>query len=257
MKWKNLVLLTVLLLLPCVCMAQSEKVNASKAPKVPKAPKESKEPAAIDPSKEEKVPLEGDVVVFKKGTELRGVRVVRQSPMFVEIEYLPGEPYLKIPTTQVANVIYAEKNDKNLPNKEGLTLGPDIMPGEEVSAEFHRALTSVISEELLAYKNEDYIDVVTNLCNKAGVEVSVDENLKALPKEERSFSLEVPARTTLLDFLRRDLADIAPGVRVILQFDKLVLQKRTAESMPPMEDAKDTPGKDNPPDSAPASPPVK
>lgn len=197
---------------------------------------EGEDADGMEPGENEKTPLEGDVVVFKKGTELRGVKVVRESPMFVEIEYLPGEPYLQIPATQVKEVIYAEEAvDGGQAGSDGLTLGPDIMPGEEVSPEFHKVLTSVLSDEPLAYENEDYLEVIQNLCDKAVVEVSVDENLKALSKEDRTFSRTVAAGTTLLDFLRKDLAEIAPDVRVILHYDRLDLQKRVDEAAPPAD----------------------
>lgn len=223
-----------LLLLACVGYAQPEEAAIEDS-------EEEAQSAGMDPgeaveeesSDGEMTPLEGDIVVFKKGSELRGVKVVRHSPMFVEIEYLPGEPYLQIPTTQVKEVIYAEKDDDpGAVADEGLTLGPDIMPGEEVSPEFHSALTAVIATEPLVYEKADYLDVIRKLVEDAKVALDVDKNLDALSKEERAFTRTVATGTTLLDFLRKDLAEIAPDVRVILHYDRLSLQKHAAETAP-------------------------
>lgn len=237
---------------------------AQPAPSAPADAKEDSMTAAEKPeeagseesSSEAMEPPEGDVVVFKKGSELRGVKVVRQSPMFVEIEYLPGEPYLQIPTTQVKEVIYAQKEEKSSDDSgEGLTLGPDIMPGEEVSPEFHSALTAVIAAEPLVYEKMDYLDVVRKLAADAGVAVNVDEKLDALTKEERTFTRTVPAGTTLLDFLRRDLAEIAPDVRVILHYDRLALQKRVAETAAPPAAPMPEGAPEGAPEDAPAAAP--
>ena len=241
MKTNAILLLASLLLVASIGFAQpaakesadTENDAAADAADAPDAAESEQggEANAAGAGESEMTPLEGDVVVFKKGTELRGVKVVRESPMFVEIEYLPGEPYLQIPATQVKEVIYAEKDaESSQAGDEGLMLGPDIMPGEEVSPEFHKLLTSTMSEEPLGFENEDYLNLIQKVCDKAAIELGVDENLKALSKEDRAFTRTVAANTTVLDFLRKDLAEIAPDVRVILHYDRLALQKRVEES---------------------------
>ncbi len=260
MARKLLFVLFPLMLVAFVCVAQPK--NEIKGDDTI-AGKDSPAEEQVSESEEENAPesrqpLKGDVVVFKRGSELHGVKVVRQSPMFVEIEYLPGEPYLKIPAAQVSEVIYEEADTPGNTTEEGLTLGPDIMPGEEVSAEFNRMLTSVVTETPLEYKDEDYLNAIRSLCGKAGIEVDVDTNLEALPAEARTFSYTVPAGTTMLDFLRKDLAEIAPDLRVILHYDRLMLQKRmTMPELPPdmpvPAPPADTPGQTPETDPAPAS----
>ncbi len=261
---RNIVLFSIVLLMAWICIAQApENTEEGKAGDPGASEDTAMIPGEEDAAPEEEMtPLEGDVVVFKKGSELRGVKVVRQSPMFVEIEYLPGEPYLKIPRTQVKEVIYAAKDEEGgQTDTEGLTLGPDIMPGEEVSPEFNRMLTSVVSAEPLTYENGDYLEVVRTLTAKAGVEIDVDENLTALSPEQRKFSHVVPGGTTLLDFLRKDLVEIAPDMRVILRYDRLALQKRVAvpempANIPPPEapSTEQTPAVPEPPSSTEAAP---
>ena len=180
--------------------------------------------------RESSTPIEGDVVVFHSGRQLRGVRVVRESPIYVEVEYLPGEPVLQLPRSQVDYVEYA--HDRGARGQGGaaadLQLGPDVMPGEEVSVEFHRQLMTPLSEEELVFEGVDYLEVLRTLANQAGITIEIGERLRDTPAEERLFSRVIAPETTLMSFLRRDMADIAPEVRVILQYDKLVLQKREA-----------------------------
>lgn len=204
-------------------------------------------PEVFAPAESEEKPPEGDVVVFKKGTELRGVKVIRHSAMFVEIEYLPGEPALKIPTTQVAEVIYAERRDRaGLADDGGVMLGPDIMLGEEVSPEFSNRLTAPLSDTEIVFENEDIVAVVQRLAADADIQVSLDENFLALPEEARVFSHTIPAGSTFLDFLRKDLLEIVPDARVIMHYDRITVQRQMTEPAPP-----EAPG-DVPPEEAPA-----
>ena len=202
------------------------------------------DPGHLDrPGTSEVEPAGGDTVIFKKGTELRGVKVVRYSPMFVEIEYLPGEPYLQIPSTQVKDVVYGEKEDpSNGGAGNGHQLDADFLPGEEVSPDFHNALNKVIATEPLVYEDQDYLDVIQQLADKSEINVDIEGELKALPQEDRKFTHTVAPDTTLLDFLRKDLLEIAPEVRVVLHYDRLALQKRAnsagaapAEAIPEAE----------------------
>ena len=258
MKRNAILLLASLLLVASIGFAQpaareSTATEDEAADEAPDAAGNEEGAGAAEADESKTTPLEGDVVVFKKGTELRGVKVVRESPMFVEIEYLPGEPYLQIPATQVKEVVYAEQDtEAGQASDEGLTLGPDIMPGEEVSPEFHKMLTAAMSEEPLTFENEDYLNVIQKVCDKAGVDLSVDENLKALSKEDRAFNRTVEANTTVLDFLRKDLAEVAPDVRVILHYDRLALQKRMEESTAPEEGAAPETPAEPEPEPAPA-----
>lgn len=198
-------------------------------PDAVEAPEEMPVPLDAPAPPETPAPPAGDTVVFHSGRELRGVRVVRESPIFVEVEYLPGEPLLQLPRTQVQHVEYARDRDAHRSDsRDDLQLTPDVMPGEEVSVEFHRLLMTPLSEEEMVYEEADYLVVLREMTTQLGVSLEVGEALLDMPEEERRFSRVIAPQTTLMSFLRRDMADIAPEVRVILQFDKLVLQKREA-----------------------------
>ncbi|HDP34096.1 MAG TPA: hypothetical protein ENN29_03185 [Candidatus Hydrogenedentes bacterium] len=185
---------------------------------------------------------EGDVVILKSGKELRGVTIARENPIYIEIEFLPGEPPLQLPRTQVASIEYA--SGKTGRRGEGVLgdvrLVPDIMPGEEVSVEFHQMLMAPMSDEELVFEEADYLVILREFAARFGIVIEVADALQELTPEERQFSRTIPAATTFMNFLRTHLAEIAPEVRVILQYDKLVLQKR----------------EDTAPDDAPPPPPA-
>jgi len=185
--------------------------------------------------------VEGDIVYLKSGKELRGVTVARENPLYVEIEFIAGEAPLKLPRTAVERIEYAA--DKISGRTEGglgdVRLAPDIMPGEEVSAEFGRMLTAPMSEQELVLEEVDYLVIIRAFAEKFGIIVDVNEALNSLPPEQRKFSRVIPAGKTFMNFLRSDLAEIAPEVRAILKYDKLVLQKR--EDVPAAAPAGDIP----------------
>ena len=176
---------------------------------------------------------ESDVVYLKSGKELRGIRIGRENPLYVEIEFLENEAPLQLPRTAIDRIEYA--SDKISGRSED-GLGdvrhvPHVIPGDEVSVEFNRMLTTPMSEEELKLENVDYLVIIRQHAAKFGVMVDVPAELEALDMEQRKFSRVIPAGTTFMNFLRNDLAQIAPDLRVILKFDKLVLQKR--EEMEP------------------------
>lgn len=186
------------------------------------------------PAPREPRPEDGDVIVFHSGRQLRGVRVVRETAINIEVEYLPGEPLLQLPRSQVDYIEYAR--DRVSPGAPGLAndlqMMPDVMPGEEVSVEFHRLLMMPLSEEAMVFEDADYLAVLDDFADRLDLIVEVGDDLLDMDEEERRFSRVIAPHTTLMSFLRRDLAEIAPDVRVILQFDRLVLQKRNAAAAP-------------------------
>jgi len=193
-------------------------------------------------------PAEGDAVFLKNGKELRGVKIAHENPLYIEVEYLPGEAPLKLPRTAIDRIEYAEDRASG---RTGEGLGdvrnlPTVMLGEEVSADFQRMLLATMSEEALPLENVDYLVIIREFAAKFNVLVDVAEDLEKLPAEERKFSRTIIPGQTFFNFLRIDLAEIAPNVRVILQYDKLVLQKRE-DAAPPAGDVPPPPAGSIPP----------
>ncbi len=194
-------------------------------------------------------PAEGDAIYLKNGKELRGVKIARENPLYIEVEYLPGEAPLKLPRTAISRIEYAEDSASG---RTGEGLGdvrnlPTVMLGEEVSADFQRMLLATMSEEALPLENVDYLVIIREFAAKFNVLVDVAEDLEKLPAEERKFSRTIIPGQTFFNFLRIDLAEIAPNVRVILQYDKLVLQKRQDVALPAGDIPPPPPGAVTPP----------
>ena len=203
-------------------------------------------------------PVEGDIVYLKSGKELRGVTIAHENPLYIEIEFLPGEEPLKLPRTAVDRIEYAADRLSGR-TEDGLgdvRLMPTVIPGEEVSAEFHRMLMSPMSEEPLVLENVDYLIILREFTAKFSIVVDVSKDLENLSPEERKFSRTIQAGQTFFNFLRMDLAQIAPNVRVILKYDKLVLQKRE-EMPPPPGDMPPPPGGMPPPPGGMPPPPAQ
>ncbi len=221
MKWKTAAALLVLPVIGMSGFAQPVP-PPSDAPPPPGAAPVNASPSS-DPS-EPAVALAGDVVILKSGKALRGAKVVSENPIYIEVEYLPGEPPLQLPRSQVERIEYASESRGD---REVASDMPYIMPGEEVSVELHRMLTAPMSQdEALEFQEADYLVVLRELAFRFNIDIDISETLEAMPTEERLFSRTLLPGTTVMDFLRDHLLEIAPEIRVILQYDKLVLQKR-------------------------------
>jgi len=223
MPYKQILMILVLMLTSFTVLAQPPEAGGDDAALL--------DPYSNPPSgiKEEKSPeLEGDTIVFKSGSELKGIHIIRESALFVEVEYLPGEPPVKFPTSQIKEIIRQDPASHASGNAGASGSKPDLMPGEEVSAQFHQALMTVLSETPLELTNADYLAVIKDFAEKAEAPLEIKERVTAIPEQERVFTRTLPAGITLLDFVQKEFSEIAPKVRAVLQFDKLILELREA-----------------------------
>jgi hypothetical protein len=234
MPYKLMLTTLILMLVPGMLQAQAPEVDP-----FARAPENDAdaEAALLDPfahppsglKVEEAAPgLEGDTIIFKSGSELKGVNIIRDSALFVEVEYLPGEPPVKFPTSQIQEVIRNERSSDSAASADSGIPHPDMVPGEEVSTEFHQALMTVLTEETLELTDQDYLTVLKNFATQTNAALEVDEGVNAIPEGERVFSRSLPAGTTLLNFVQKDFREIAPKIKVVLQYDKLVVHLRDA-----------------------------
>ncbi|MCK5861361.1 MAG: hypothetical protein KAH38_02680 [Candidatus Hydrogenedentes bacterium] len=211
---KSVTLLVALLLMSISSIAQPGEIPAPNSGGAPNV--QSNEAA------------EGDVIFLKSGKVLRDITIGRENPLHIEVVFLPGEAPLQLPRTAIERIEYAA--DK-LNGRSGGGLGdvrllPHIIPGEKVSVELHSMLTAPISNEDLVLEEVDYLVVLREFVAKFSIIIDVDKALDEQPVEKRIFSCTIPAGKTVMSFLRTDLAKIAPEVRAVLRYDKIVLQKR-------------------------------
>jgi len=101
--------------------AQDDAASGETAP-----PSEQAEAGAAssDADAEPGPALEGDVITLKSGKRLAGVQVLRETPMGVQVEFLPGVAPLEIPRKQVASIDYDDidplKQRRRKPSKAEL-----------------------------------------------------------------------------------------------------------------------------------------
>ncbi len=195
----------------------------------PPGPPAEPTPAVTD---EAPPPPDGDIVTLKTGKKLTGMQVLRETPTSVEMLAMEGVPPLILPRTQVQSIQY-DAIDPNKPGwnkqEEEAASKPEVIMGEEVSAEFHRKLTKPLSEnEPVKFEDEGYVRLLRELSRRADVMLEVAEAAKELPVDQRQASFTVKPGTSLLTFLQDDFLKAFPQLAVKIQFDKIILTSKEA-----------------------------
>lgn len=188
--------------------------GAAAAPEAPPAP-----PAA---------PKAGDMVVLMNGKSIGGVRVVRESPVFVEILSAPGAEPFRIPRRQVREVVRGDSDPfaAYAPGAgEGAVSAPDLMQGLELKPEFHQKISEPLSaSEPIAYGETELIAVIRDLRQRTGLTIRLSDGIRAMPEAERAWTVEVPAGKPLLALLQQDLLQAFPGLVVDLEYEAVSIR---------------------------------
>lgn len=222
-----LLALAALLCAPAVVLAQDAPAKAPEAPDAKTAAADGGEsaedaaPAEESPSRG--APIEGDVITLKTGKQLRGGRVIRETPSNVEVETVPGQPPLKIPRRLVESI---ERSGTPAaapaPSPGGTSSNAsDVMLGEELSADFHRKITTPVPETPVVYEDRDLIEVLEDLARRMECAVVFEGPVNELPVPQRKITVTVPAEATLAAFFRKEFKEAAPVVKVSYQYDKI------------------------------------
>ncbi len=183
------------------------------------------------PAAEATQPIKGDVVVFKSGKKLSGVQILRLTPRTVDIEYLPGLPPLKVQRKLVDNIVYDDIDAKQLRRRGSVGASesaPEIIPGEELSPEFHRKLMASLSEEPIVFEATGFVKILNDLSARSGASLELTPEARQIPKEERNRDFTIKPGTSLYAFLREDFLKKYPALHVLYKFDKIVVTKKTA-----------------------------
>ncbi len=225
-----MLVLAALLCAPAAVWAQDPPAPAPEAPAANAGSPDAEAPDAgadTEPAEAEGgstgTPIEGDVVTLKNGKQLRGARVIRETPSAVEVEVVPGQPAMKIPRRQVVSV---ERSNAPAPAPVPSPAGTssnasDVMLGEELAADFHRKITTPVPETPLSYENRDLIDVLEDLAKRMECAVVFEDGVRSLPASGRGVTVTIPAEATLAGFFRKEFKDAAPVVKVSYQYDKI------------------------------------
>lgn len=215
-----LVALALVFFAPAVSRAQDAPAQA---PKESNAPADGSTESADTDASTSTVTIEGDVITLTNGKQLRGGRVIRETPSSVEVETFPGQPPLKIPRRQVVSVERAGAAAvKPAPSAAGTSSNAsDVMLGEELSADFHRKITTPVPETPVAYEDRDLIEVLEDLAQRMQCAAVFEAPVNELPVAQRKITVTVPAGATLAAFFRKEYKEAAPAVKVSYQYDKI------------------------------------
>lgn len=229
---KPRLLTAVLCFLVSLCTARAMWAQTQEPPPPPAAPQaaENAETPAVAPA----TPVEGGAVTLKNGKVLRGIRVVRVTPNMVELEYIRDRETMKIPRKQVADIQHGQQTASG-GAEEGLEDGtvPDVMLGEELSAEFHRKITTPVPDTPLSFENRDFLEILGDLAGRMGADIMFEEPVLQMPEQDRRVTVTLSANTSLSTFFRREFREAVPSVKVSYEFEKIHVVAADAAAPPP------------------------
>ena len=174
--------------------------------------------------------IEGDIVTLVSGKQLSGVQVLRETPVYIEIEVLEGLEPLRIPRKQVQRIVYDDIDPiaRRRGQSYATETSPEVILGEELSAGFHRKLTAPLSDTPIEIADQGFVMTLNYLAELAGVTIEVTEEARRLPRDLRIRSFSIPAKTTLFSFLQSDFPKAFPALKVAYEFDKVIVSLREA-----------------------------
>ena len=194
----------------------------------------------------------GDVITFTSGARLKGVQVVKRSASDVEVD-VGGGVSLTIPRKQIKDIQF----DKIEPTSVRPAAGApgqkeaEVIPGNKLKPEVSDKLTSPLPEPIKQEK-ADLITIVSNLSERLGITIVVDDPVKNLPAKDRVWAFETKPGQNLMELLQEDLLKQFKNLAVVFQFDKLLLTtKEKASEMA----AKEAPQGQQPPAAGAAAAP--
>lgn len=238
--------LHVAILILALCGGVWAQVPAE--PPAAEAPVDAAAPAAAEPAPTgdatparpaggapAEAPIAGDTVTLKSGSVLRGVQVVRQTPMGYEI-LAAGEVKFTVPRKLVENIEYddVESGAAGIPGDKA-TEDANLIQGNKVDPVLWEKLNKPFGEPVLAFENQDLVNAIGELGKRAEVPLTVDEAVAGLPVESRSWTLKTTAETTLRNLLQQDLPKSFPDLKVIYEYDKIRVTLREQAAGAPKE----------------------
>lgn len=179
------------------------------------APAEAADPAgeptaaadAAPPQEEEAPAPAGDTVTLKNGKVLSGVQVVRESPLVIEVQVVPGVDPLVIPRKQVASIDYDEFTAEQAAQRSA-GAGPSSTPGRRkgaTSIELAQKLGKYVAEEELVIDARDVVEVLQEMAGRVEANIEITPEVRQLDPVDREWTARIPAETSLMTVLRESL----------------------------------------------------
>lgn len=186
---------------------------------------------AEKPEEKAAIILDGDKLYMKDGTILAGGQVVKQSPRGYEFAIIEGVDPILIPLRQVDHVEYDEINPAEERRRKALAPAPDpsnVIPLENLSAEFAQSLAKEIPEDALSATDVDFVPVLLSMTEKLGVRLVVEDAVRAMPSTDRRWTYSVPAQTTFSSLLGHAFIPKFPMIDVQYKVDEVVIAVKVA-----------------------------
>jgi len=186
----------------------------------PNGPPASPAPAAAaTPAKEE-----GDVITLKSGAVMKGVQVIRRTPVELLVQ-VTDDVTLSIPQKQVANVKLDSIDPVNVTRQKTDSTPQEgsLIPGDKLSPQLHEKMVAPIPAPPLKFENQDFVVILDDLSKRIGVPIEIDEKVKSLPEDQRKWTYEAKADTTPMAFLQEGLLKQFKNLSMELRFDRIVV----------------------------------
>lgn len=191
--------------------------------------------------------LYGDRVWLKSGRALSGVRIVRQSLFYLEVEVIPGIELLKVPRRQVLSV---ERGPAAPPPREDPeTTEPgddasDVLAATKTSPGLLRKMAEPFTDTDIVFRDQAIASILRRVADLSGVNITIETPVQVRPVDERSNVVAVRAGSSFDDFLRKNLEPAAPWVVVDFEFDNVRFSARREALQPVAEQSGATHKKD-------------
>jgi hypothetical protein len=155
---------------------------------------------------------------------------LRQTPAEYFVEIVPGVEPLRVPRRQVASVEYDNIEPSRMRRRSQIEGGheDDMIPGHRLHPDLGRKLSADISEPPIQFENEDLVQVLNRLGERAGVAIEIGEPVLQIPPEQRRCTVNVPAGATLMTVLQQAVLTQFEMLEVVYQYDKVLITTKQA-----------------------------
>lgn len=233
----------LLVCMPCVSQDAGSAPKAEPPGEVPPATNDMggnltlQNPALSNatPEVQPKINNKGDKIIFKNGSILDQIQVLRRTPLVYEVEVIEGTEPLRLPVKVIQSVEYDDIDLLRM-RRRGESIvkgGRPTMPGQEYSPGLKQSLDIKLepSPELV-FKDADFVKVLSVLAQKVKVIMEFSPQVLALPQDQRVWSLKVNMGSTLFSILWEELPKKFKNIEVLSRYDKLFVDIKSIAPIP-------------------------
>ena len=174
----------------------------------------------------------GDVVHLRNGRKLEGFRVVRQTAAEVTLQLTAEGLELRLPMSQVLRIERGtggwEADDTEFQDSEERQLH-----GVKLAPSLDEKLQAPLTGAPMRLEQRDYVAVLLELSERAGVPLRIADAVHAIPAEERRWTADIPEESSLFAVINDMLLNSFPGLEVSYAYDAVHLNTKTPPKSEP------------------------